>query len=60
VIASLAYDGGRSTVRRQLGIKLEGSTFAERWLIIDLEGKRTADLGGTASTEELTRASFRG
>jgi hypothetical protein len=47
-------------VRRQLGIKLEGSTFPERWLIIDLEGKRTADLGGTASTEELTRVSFRG
>jgi hypothetical protein len=40
-------------VRRQLGIKLEGSTFPERWLIIDLEGKRIADLGGTASTEEL-------
>jgi 3-(3-hydroxy-phenyl)propionate hydroxylase len=33
-----ACDGGKSTVRRQLGLKLEGSTFAERWLIVDLEG----------------------
>jgi 3-(3-hydroxy-phenyl)propionate hydroxylase len=35
-----ACDGGRSTVRKQLGLKLEGSTFAERWLIIDLEGEK--------------------
>ena len=35
-----ACDGGRSTVRRHLGLKLEGSTFAERWLIIDLEGEK--------------------
>jgi 3-(3-hydroxy-phenyl)propionate hydroxylase len=35
-----ACDGGRSTVRKHLGIKLEGSTFAERWLIVDLEGNQ--------------------
>lgn len=29
-------DGGRSAVRKTLGIELEGSTFAERWLIVDL------------------------
>jgi 3-(3-hydroxy-phenyl)propionate hydroxylase len=29
-------DGAGSTVRRQLGVKLEGETFAERWLIVDL------------------------
>ncbi|MGA2494061.1 MAG: bifunctional 3-(3-hydroxy-phenyl)propionate/3-hydroxycinnamic acid hydroxylase [Roseiarcus sp.] len=29
-------DGGRSSVRKQLGVALEGSTFAERWLIVDL------------------------
>lgn len=30
-------DGASSFVREQLGIKLEGETFSERWLIIDLE-----------------------
>lgn len=30
-------DGASSRVREQLGIKLEGTTFDERWLIIDLE-----------------------
>lgn len=30
-------DGASSTVRNLLGISLEGSTFDERWLIIDLE-----------------------
>ena len=29
-------DGGRSFVRESLGIALEGSTFKERWLIVDL------------------------
>ncbi len=33
-------DGGRSTVRERLGIALEGSTYAERWLIADLIGRR--------------------
>lgn len=32
-------DGGRSTVREQLGITLEGSSYAERWLIADLIGR---------------------
>ena len=30
-------DGANSTVRRVLGIPLEGSSFSERWLIVDLE-----------------------
>lgn len=30
-------DGASSTVRHGLGIKLEGSSFSERWLIVDLE-----------------------
>ncbi len=30
-------DGASSTVREQLGLKLEGTTFDERWLIVDLE-----------------------
>jgi len=35
-------DGGRSTVREQLGITLEGSSYAERWLIADLIGRKSA------------------
>src|SRR5215469_10265442 len=35
-----ACDGSRSTVRKHLGIKMEGSTFAERWLIVDMEGNQ--------------------
>jgi 3-(3-hydroxy-phenyl)propionate hydroxylase len=30
-------DGASSTVRKQLGITLEGASFKERWLIVDLE-----------------------
>jgi 3-(3-hydroxy-phenyl)propionate hydroxylase len=33
----VACDGASSMVRRQLGIGMSGSTFRERWLIIDLE-----------------------
>jgi 3-(3-hydroxy-phenyl)propionate hydroxylase len=36
----VACDGGRSFVREKLGIKLSGSTFHERWLILDLEDTR--------------------
>ena len=36
----IACDGGRSFVRDKLGIKLSGSTFRERWLILDLEETR--------------------
>jgi 3-(3-hydroxy-phenyl)propionate hydroxylase len=30
-------DGGRSVIRKSLGVTLEGSTFTEPWLIVDLE-----------------------
>ena len=30
-----ACDGGRSTVRKLLGVELAGSSFNERWLVID-------------------------
>ena len=33
-----ACDGGRSGVREALGIKMTGSTYDERWLIVDLAG----------------------
>ncbi|HXD83884.1 MAG TPA: bifunctional 3-(3-hydroxy-phenyl)propionate/3-hydroxycinnamic acid hydroxylase [Rudaea sp.] len=32
-----ACDGASSPVRRTLGIAMSGSTFSERWLIVDLE-----------------------
>ncbi len=32
----VACDGARSDIRKSLGIELIGSTFAERWLIVDL------------------------
>jgi 3-(3-hydroxy-phenyl)propionate hydroxylase len=35
-------DGASSHVRRALGIKMAGSTFAERWLILDLEDSPAA------------------
>jgi len=33
----VACDGASSAVRRTLGIAMSGSTFQERWLIVDLE-----------------------
>ena len=38
----IACDGASSGVRRQLGIKMAGSTFSERWLILDLENSPSA------------------
>ncbi|MDO9414197.1 MAG: bifunctional 3-(3-hydroxy-phenyl)propionate/3-hydroxycinnamic acid hydroxylase [Pseudolabrys sp.] len=38
----IACDGASSGVRRQLGIKMVGSTFNERWLILDLENSPSA------------------
>jgi 3-(3-hydroxy-phenyl)propionate hydroxylase len=37
----VACDGGRSPVREQLGIALSGSTYAEKWLIVDLLERST-------------------
>lgn len=37
----VACDGGRSTVREQLGISLDGDTYAEKWLIADLLDRTT-------------------
>lgn len=38
----IGCDGSRSFVRQVLGVELEGSTFRERWLIVDIE--QTTDL----------------
>lgn len=35
-------DGAGSRVREQQGVQLEGTTFDERWLIVDLENNRNA------------------
>lgn len=38
----VACDGASSGVRRALGIAMSGSTFRERWLIVDLENSPAA------------------
>src|SRR3974390_188200 len=38
----IACDGASSPVRRKLGIGMGGSTFRERWLIVDLENSPVA------------------
>ncbi|MBH2009578.1 MAG: bifunctional 3-(3-hydroxy-phenyl)propionate/3-hydroxycinnamic acid hydroxylase [Xanthomonadaceae bacterium] len=38
----VACDGGRSPVREQLGIRLTGSTYDEKWLIVDLLDRKSA------------------
>ena len=38
----VACDGGRSPVREQLGIKLIGSSYDEKWLIVDLLERTSA------------------
>jgi 3-(3-hydroxy-phenyl)propionate hydroxylase len=38
----IACDGASSPVRRKLGIEMSGSTFRERWLIVDLENSPVA------------------
>lgn len=36
-------DGGRSIVRTKLGIDMTGTSFPERWLVVDLEAKDGVD-----------------
>ncbi|GAA3516813.1 bifunctional 3-(3-hydroxy-phenyl)propionate/3-hydroxycinnamic acid hydroxylase MhpA [Nocardioides daeguensis] len=39
-------DGGRSVVRTTLGIDMTGTSYPERWLVVDLEAKGGADAFG--------------
>jgi len=39
----IGADGGRSVVRTALGIEMTGTSFPERWLVIDLEAKDGVD-----------------
>ncbi|WP_083913435.1 bifunctional 3-(3-hydroxy-phenyl)propionate/3-hydroxycinnamic acid hydroxylase MhpA [Nocardia concava] len=36
-------DGGRSVVRTELGIDMHGTSFPERWLVVDLKARDGAD-----------------
>ncbi|WP_431969949.1 bifunctional 3-(3-hydroxy-phenyl)propionate/3-hydroxycinnamic acid hydroxylase [Nocardia sp. bgisy134] len=36
-------DGGRSVVRTRLGIEMTGTSFPERWLVVDLKAKDGVD-----------------
>lgn len=42
----VAADGGRSGVRASLGIEMEGRSFPQRWLVIDLKAKDGVDAFG--------------
>jgi 3-(3-hydroxy-phenyl)propionate hydroxylase len=42
----VAADGGRSMIRSRLGIEMTGQSFAERWLVVDLEAKEGVDAFG--------------
>ncbi|CAN5550443.1 bifunctional 3-(3-hydroxy-phenyl)propionate/3-hydroxycinnamic acid hydroxylase [soil metagenome] len=51
-------DGGRSSVRALCGIALEGATYAERWLIVDL-AERTLPLRHTQTFCDPLRPAIR-
>ncbi|CAN5416974.1 bifunctional 3-(3-hydroxy-phenyl)propionate/3-hydroxycinnamic acid hydroxylase [soil metagenome] len=51
-------DGGRSKVRELCGVVLDGSTFAERWLIVDL-AERTVPLRHTRTYCDPRRPAIR-
>lgn len=36
-------DGGRSIVRTELGIDMSGTSFPERWLVVDLKAREGVD-----------------
>jgi len=54
----IGCDGGRSPVRERLGISMEGSTYPERWLIVDLDG-RTSPLRHTQTFCDPVRPAIR-
>jgi 3-(3-hydroxy-phenyl)propionate hydroxylase len=54
----VACDGGRSPVRELCDVTLDGSTFAERWLIVDL-AERTVPLRHTRTYCDPRRPAIR-
>ncbi len=54
----VACDGGRSPVRELCGIKLDGNTFPERWLIVDM-AERTMPLRHTRTYCDPRRPAIR-
>lgn len=49
----VAADGGRSTIRTQLGIEMTGERFPQRWLVVDLKARE-----GTAPFAHLPYFDF--
>jgi len=54
----VACDGGRSAVRELCGIKMQGTTYPERWLIVDL-ADRTVPLRHTRTYCDPRRPAIR-
>lgn len=54
----IGCDGGRSSIREKLDIKLQGSTYDEKWLIADLL-KRTTPFRHTRTYCDPTRPAIR-
>jgi len=54
----VACDGGRSPVRELCGVTLDGDTFAERWLIVDM-AQRTLPLRHTRTYCDPRRPAIR-
>jgi 3-(3-hydroxy-phenyl)propionate hydroxylase len=54
----VACDGGRSPIREMCGIRLEGDTYPERWLIVDL-AERTVPLRHTRTYCDPRRPAIR-
>lgn len=54
----IACDGGRSAVREMCGIVLDGATYPERWLIVDL-AERTVPLRHTQTFCDPRRPAIR-
>ena len=54
----VACDGGRSRLRESCGIKLDGDTYPERWLIVDL-AERTLPLRHTRTYCDPRRPAIR-
>ncbi|WP_431930747.1 FAD-dependent monooxygenase [Nonomuraea jabiensis] len=47
-------DGGRSTVRDLLGVKLEGDTHPRKWLVVDCDNDRARVYMHHSRIESLT------
>ena len=51
----VAADGGRSTVREQMGLTLKGAAYESRYLIADIEVEGASPAGGTECLVQFAR-----